>query len=202
MDDKRIYRFGSNQIRMLLGLSLTVVGVLFLIGRTVSSWFDFDFGQYTWPLFIIIPGFLLFVASFGFQPRKGMTFAVIGGGVITTGLILLIQNTYDLYATWAYSWALVFPTSVGITRCLYGNVRGQEDQAKRGLTMAGIGLAIFVFGGFFFELVIGISDLRYGAAWLAWPGLLIGLGIVFLLSSLLPRRFFSSGGSNGDDQKE
>jgi hypothetical protein len=70
---------------------------------------------------------------------------------------------------------------------VYGGLRGLDDQVKSGLSLAGIGLAIFVFGAFFFELVIGLNGLRFGVAWLCWPALLIGLGIVLLFSSLLPR---------------
>jgi hypothetical protein len=54
--------------------------------------------------------------------------------------------------------------------------------------MTGIGLAIFVVAGLFFELGIGISGFRQAASWLCWPVLLIGLGIVLLLSNLFRRR--------------
>jgi hypothetical protein len=47
---------------------------------------------------------------------------------------------------------------------------------------------MFVIGGFFFELVIGINGFNFGASWLCWPALLIGLGVVLLLTNLLPRR--------------
>jgi uncharacterized membrane protein len=204
MDDKFLNRMGPNLIRMLLGMSLILFGVLFLIGRYISSWFKFDFGHYTWPFLIIIPGILLFVASFAFESRKGMKLAAIGAGVSVSGIILLIQNTFDLYASWAYAWTLVFPTSFGITKWIYGSLRGLTDQTKSGLALTWTGLAIFVFGGFFFEQVIGISDLRYGSARIIWPGLLIVLGIILLLSSLIPRRYFLSGslGDKSTDDQE
>jgi hypothetical protein len=178
----------SNIARALVGAGLILLGILFLIGRYVGTWFDIDFGHYAWPFFIIIPGFLLFIASFAMERRAGITLAIFGGTVTTTGTILLFQNIFDLYATWAYAWALVAPTSIGLAKLVYGSVRDLKDEVKSGLNMAGIGLAIFVFGAFFFELGIGISGFRFGAAWLCWPALLIGLGIVLLLSNLLPRR--------------
>jgi hypothetical protein len=129
----------------------------------------------------------LFLFSFALEPRAGILPAIFGGMITTVGTILLIQNTFDLFASWAYAWALVAPTSIGLAKLVYGSLRGLDDQVKSGLRLAGIGFAIFVFGAFFFELVIGLNGLRFGAAWLCWPALLIGLGIVLLLSSLLPR---------------
>jgi hypothetical protein len=108
--------------------------------------------------------------------------------VTMTGVILLFQNTFDLFATWAYGWALIIPTAIGLAKLIYGGLRGLGDQVRSGLNLAGIGLAMFVLAGFFFELVIGISGFGFGAAWLLWPGLLIGLGIVLLLANFLPRR--------------
>jgi hypothetical protein len=190
----------SNIARTLVGAGLILLGILFLIGRYVGARFDIDFGHYTWPIFIIITGLFLFMGSFAFERRAGMTLAIVGGIVTTTGSILFFQNTFDLYATWAYAWALVAPTSIGLAKLIYGGLRGLGDQVKSGLKSTGIGLAIFVFGGFFFELGIGISGFRFGAAWLCWPGLLIGLGVVFLLSSFLPRRTNSSDDHEGEPQ--
>lgn len=190
----------SNVARALVGLGLILLGILFLIGRYVGTWFDIDFGHYAWPFFIIIPGFLLFIASFAMQRQTGITLAIFGGTVATTGAILLFQNIFDLYATWAYAWALVAPTSIGLAKLIYGSLRGLGDEVKSGLNMTGIGLAIFVFGALFFELGIGISGFRFGAAWLCWPALLIGLGIVLLLSNLLPRRNRPSDDHEGETQ--
>jgi hypothetical protein len=198
MSDKPIYKLGSNIVGTLVGASFIVLGILFLIGRYVSARFDIDFGHYTWPLFIITPGLLMFIASFAFERQTGITLAIFGGMVATTGAILLFQNTFNLYATWAYAWALVAPTSIGLAMLVYGVLRGLGDQVKSGLNLTGIGLAIFVFGGLFFELGLGISGFRLGAAWLYWPALLIGIGIVLLLSNSLPRRNHPSGNNEGE----
>jgi hypothetical protein len=188
MNDKPINQPNSNVLSLLLGASLILLGILFLIGRFVGTLFNFDFGHYTWPFFIIMPGLLMFLASFALERRRGITLAIFGGMVSMTGAILLIQNTFDLYASWAYAWALVAPTSIGLAKLIYGVLRGLEDQVKSGLNLTGIGFAIFVFGGVFFELVIGISGFQFGGAWLCWPALLIALGVVLLVSNLLPRR--------------
>lgn len=200
MSDQPSFKFSSNIVSTLVGVSLILLGILFLIGRYIGTRFGIDFGHYTWPFFIITPGVFLFMASFAFERRTGMILAMVGGMVATTGSILLIQNTFDLFASWAYAWALVAPTSIGLAKLVYGGLRGLQDQVKSGMNLIGVGLAIFVFGGFFFELGIGISGFHFGAAWLCWPGLLIGLGIVLLLSSLMPRRNHPSGDNEGETQ--
>jgi hypothetical protein len=188
MNDKPAYKLNSNLVSTLLGAILILLGILFLAGRYVSALLDFDLGHYAWPFFIIIPGLLIFMASFAFERRAGIPMAMFGGMVTTAGGILMLQNIFDLYASWAYAWALVAPTSVGLAKLVYGALRGLGDEVKSGLTLSGIGFAMFVIGGFFFEVVIGINGFGFGAAWQCWPGLLIGLGIILLLSNLLPRR--------------
>ena len=188
MRDKSPLNLSSRTATTLLGMLLILLGFLFLIGRYIGSLLEFDFGHYTWPFFIIIPGLLLFMVSFAVEQRAGIMLAIFGGMLATTGTILLIQNTFDLFATWAYAWALVAPTSIGLAKVSYGRLRGLGGEIKSGLKLTGIGLAIFVFTAFFFELGIGISGFRFGAAWLCWPVLLIGLGIGLLLSNLLPSR--------------
>lgn len=188
MSDKPTNKIDLSIVRILVGTGFILLGILFLVGRYVGARFDIDFGHYSWPFFVITPGVLLFITSFVFERRAGLILAIIGTMATMVGSILLIQNAFDLFASWAYAWALVAPTSIGLAKLVYGAIRGLEDQVKSGLKLTGIGLAVFVFGAVFFELAIGISGFRFGAAWLCWPALLIGLGIVLLLSSLLPRR--------------
>ena len=188
MDNKPVSTLNSKIVTGLFGAGLIFLGILFLLGRFIRVVFDFDIGHYGWPSFIIIPGVLLFMASFVFERRAGIIPAIFGGMVTMAGLILLVQNTFDVFASWAYAWALVAPTSMGLAKLAYGTLRGLEDEVKSGLTLSGIGLAIFVLGGFFFELVIGINGFHFGLAWLCGPALLIGLGAILLLSNLLPRQ--------------
>jgi hypothetical protein len=188
MNDKPSLKINSNIVSALLGAILILLGILFLIGRYVSDLFNFDIGHYSWPFFIIIPGLLMFLGSFLFERRAGIPMAIFGGMVTAAGGILLFQNIFDLYASWAYAWALIAPTSVGVAKLIYGTVRGLGDEVRSGLSLSGIGFAMFVIGGLFFEMVIGISGFGFGAAWQCWPGLLIGLGVILLLSNLLPRR--------------
>jgi hypothetical protein len=188
MDNKPVNIPGPKIVTSFLGAGLILLGILFLIGRYIRVAFDLDIGHYGWPFLIIIPGIVLFMASFLFEPRAGVTPAIFGGMVTMAGLILFVQNTFDVFASWAYAWALVAPTSMGLAKVIYGSLRGLGDEVKSGLTLSGIGLAIFVIGFLFFELVIGINGLQFGLTWLCWPALLIGLGVVLLLYNLLPRR--------------
>lgn len=185
-------KLGSNMLGSLMGASLILLGIAFLMGRLVISVFDFDIGHYAWPFFIIIPGVLMFIGAFMLERQTGSTLAMFGGMVSMTGSILMIQNIFDLYATWAYAWALIAPTSMGLAKLLYGVLRGLGDEVKTGLVMAAIGVVIFVVAGAFFELVIGLHGFRPNVSWMCWPILLIGCGVITLIVNLIPRRNSSS----------
>jgi hypothetical protein len=181
-------KFGSNMVGTLMGAILILLGIAFLIVRFILSILDFNLGYYAWPFFIIIPGMLMFLVAFMLERQAGVTLAMFGGMVTMTGGILMIQNIFDLYASWAYAWALIAPTSMGLAKLLYGALHGLGDEVKIGLTMSGIGVAIFLVAGAFFELIIGINGLRLNVSWICWPTLLIGAGILTLILNLIPRR--------------
>lgn len=192
MDNKPVTKLGSNMVGTLMGAILILLGIAFLMARFFISIFDFDLGHYTWPLFIIVPGVLMFSAAFLLERQAGVTLAMFGGMVTTTGTILMIQNIFDLYATWAYAWALIAPTSIGLSKLVYGAARGLGDEVKTGLAMTGVGAMIFVVAGAFFELIIGLNGFGLNVSWLCWPTLLIGCGIITLIVNLIPRRNSSS----------
>jgi len=192
MNGKPVTKLGSNMLGALMGAILILLGIAFLMVRFIISIFDFDFGHFSWPLFIIIPGVLMFLGSFILERQAGVTLAMFGGMVTMTGVILMIQNLFDLYATWAYAWALIAPTSMGLAKLLYGTLRGLGDEVKQGLAMTGVGAMIFVVAGAFFELIIDINGFGLNVSWLCWPTLLIGGGIITLIVNLIPRRNSSS----------
>ena len=192
MNDKPVIKLGSNMVGTLAGAILILLGIAFLVVRFILSIFDFDFGRYTWPLFIIVPGVLMFLSAFVLERQAGVTLAILGGMVTITGVILMIQNLFDLYATWAYAWALIAPTSMGLAKLLYGTLRGLGDEVKNGLAMTGVGAVIFVVAGAFFELIIDINGFGLNVSWLCLPTLLIGGGIITLIVNLIPPRNSSS----------
>lgn len=192
MNDKPVNKLGSNMAGTLAGAILILLGIAFLMVRFILSIFDFDLGHFAWPLFIIVPGVLMFLSAFVLERQAGVTLAMFGGMVATTGGILMIQNMFDLYASWAYAWALIAPTSIGLSKLLYGAVRGLGDEVKNGLAMAGVGAVIFLVAGAFFELILDLDGFGLNVSWLCWPALLIGGGIITLIVNLIPRRNPSS----------
>ena len=188
MESKPATRLGSNVVGTLVGAILILLGIAFLMTRFLISVFDFDLGHYAWPLFIIVPGVLMFLSAFLLERQAGSILAMFGGMVSMTGIVLMVQNLFDLYSTWAYAWALIAPTSMGLAKMVYGALRGWGEEVRMGLTMTGIGAVIFVVAGAFFELVIGLNGFPLHVSWLCWPSLLIGGGVITLIINLIPRR--------------
>jgi hypothetical protein len=173
-----------NRGGMIAGVILILLGVLFLAERVL----DFDLGRYGWPLFVILPGVLLFLASLAAPPREGVGLAIAGAITTIVGVILAVQNATDAWATWAYVWPLVAPGGSGVGMALYGLLRGQPDFVSTGARQVGAGLGLFVAFGLFFEGVIGLSGDPFlvGSDYL--PIVLIALGVLFLLWGLFRSR--------------
>ena len=173
----------SNQINFVLGGFLIVLGAFFLLGQL----FGFRLGHYLWPFYIIAPGVLLFIFALSAGGDSGGVLAAIGSVVTMTGLLLFFQNMTDTFQSWAYGWALVGPTAIGLGLMVYGTLKDQEKMARDGKRLATIGIVIFLVGAVFFELIIGISGFGIGRLGrFAWPILLIGLGIFFVLRNVWP----------------
>ena len=75
-----------------------------------------------------------------------------------SGVVLAVQEAYDLYQTWAYAWALVAPGGVGLGLAIYGLVTGRRDDLRGGLGALVVGIVIFLVGFLFFEGVLDLSD--------------------------------------------
>lgn len=173
---------GTERANVILAVILIGVGILFLL-RPV---FNIDFGHFTWPFFVIVPGVALFVLALSVGDPGGEPLAVIGTVITVVGLILLFQQTTDQWATWAYVWALVAPTSIGLGLVLYGTIKGHPKSVTNGTGLIKVGLGLFLAGAVFFELIIGISG--HGLGNVGWPILLIVLGVLLLFRNLLPVR--------------
>lgn len=167
----------------MVGALLITAGVIFL----VAQYLNLDLGRYGWPLFVIVPGLFLIALGIAQAPGPGAN-AVVGGVIVTTvGLILLVQNTYNLYETWAYAWALAGPTASGVGIALAGALRRDPAQGRRGLNTAGIGLVMFIGFAAFFEGVLHLSGVDFGPlGQIGFPLALIVIG-AFLLAGRLRR---------------
>ena len=164
---------GSTRSRtfvMLAGLLLIVLGVLFLIGQMINV----DVERLAWPFFVIVPGILVFFFALGREDQAGERLAMVG-------TILLFQNIFDYFQSWAYAWALVFPTSVGVGQIIYGSIKNRADMSATGRQRAVVGIIIFLVLACFFEFVIGFSGRGIGLGGFGWPVVLIVVGAVLLV---------------------
>ena len=166
------------------GIILIVIGSAFLAGRVL----DITLGPDAWPLWIIIPGLGMFVASFAIPPRGGLGLAIPGAIVTIVGAILWFQEANGLYETWAYAWALVAPTGPGLGMLAYGLVRGDRELAGDGLRTTLVGLGLFAGFALFFEGALGLSGGRIAGLDDALPVIVIGLGVLLVVLSLFGRR--------------
>jgi hypothetical protein len=180
MDERRAERRSS----IVVGALLVVVGAMFLVARIGGL----DVGRTGWPLFVILPGAVLFLVSFAIGGRAGAGFAVAGGIVTITGVVLAVQNQTGLWATWAYAWALVAPGGVGLGLLLYGALTRQREFVMSGGAALVSGLALFLVFAFFFESVIGLSGRRIAGLDALFAGGLVVLGAAIVVYSLRPGR--------------
>ncbi|MGE5551034.1 MAG: hypothetical protein ACM3ZC_10975 [Bacteroidota bacterium] len=163
-------------VKLIIGLALVILGTLHLFGELlgINPW-------RFWPLLVILPGLLFFVTMVLDGQTAGWL-AIPGSMLVTIGLILLYQSLTDHWESWAYAWALIFPTAIGIGLAIQGKWNGEEYAFESGLSLVKTGFTVFLAAGIFFELVLNISGLRddrIGA--FAWPALLVGLGLYLLV---------------------
>lgn len=170
---------------VVLGALLVVAGFLFLLFR-FAPW---DVAQYGWPALVIGTGFAFLVVGLLVRPAVGL---VIPGSIIATvGGILAVQNAFDLWGSWSYAWALVFPTSVGVGIALMGLVRRDRSQASQGAWMATIGLVLFAVFAMFFEGLLHVSGVDLGVLATLFPVFLIALGLALMFATVLRGRHVS-----------
>ena len=184
-------RAAQRQPALVIGLILVIIGAVVLLTRVT----DLSLGADAWPLWIVVPGVAMLLASFAVPPRGGLGLAVPGAIVATVGLVLWFQDANDAYATWAYAWALVAPTAAGLGTMLYGLAKGDRELAGDGFRTTLVGLALFAGFALFFEGVIGLSGEPIANLDEVLPYGLIGLGILFVVLS------FFGGGRRRDQRR-
>jgi hypothetical protein len=177
-------RLGPERGTIALGLALLVIGGLALLGRLLSI----DILGLGWPLFVLIPGVLIFAAAVVVGGTAGVGLAIPGGIVSMVGVVLSVQAATGLWATWAYAWALVAPGGVGLGLVAYGIITGQADIVRNGLPILFTGLGVCIAIGLFFEGILHLSGASRPLAEPILAGGLIALGIVILFLGLTGRR--------------
>jgi len=163
------------------GVILVIIGGALLVGRLVALSLD----NVGWPVWIVVPGVAMLVGSLFIPPRGGLGLAVPGTILAMVGLVLWVQDAYDLYATWAYAWALVAPTGPGLAMLLYGLAHRDGELAADGLRTTLVGLGLFAGFALFFEGVIGLSGRPIANLDVVLPYAAIGLGVLLVVASLL-----------------
>jgi len=172
----------SDRGPMLFGAGLLFMGFILLAGRLLNI----PFGNFLWPFIFIVPGALVFLFALSSENSSGEGLSILGGILSMLGFVFLMQTITGFWASWAYIWALVAPTSIGLSQMVYGNLKKRDTIAASGLRLTKIGLSIFSAGFLFFELVLGISG--FGLARFGLP--VFPMILIFAGAFLLVRSFF------------
>ncbi len=169
-----------------LGTILVLVGVGWFVLRELRIDPFAEIADAGWPLFVIIPGVALLIASLVRTPPDGVGLAIAGSIVTTVGIVLGYQQATGHWESWAYAWVLVGPGAAGLGMVVYGLIFGLRDLLASGARLIAIAAAIFVAGYWFFETTFatGRSPIEFGA-W--WPVVFVGAGLLVLVAGLLSR---------------
>ncbi len=165
---------GNNGGRLVGGLILIGIGLVALLGNL----FRFDVWHYLWPLFIIAFGIAFFAGMLaGGKSAGGL--AIPGSIFCALGVLMFLQNVFDHWESWAYAWALVAPAGVGIGLLIFSRWSDKPELVRPGRILITIGLLIFIVGGLFFELSVGLFSFTH-AGNVVGPLLLILIGVLIL----------------------
>jgi hypothetical protein len=167
-----------------LGALLIALGLILLGALFIPQGIAFGISRFGWPLLIIVPGITLLVM--GMTVRGVQALCIPGSMVAILGVILAIQNAFDLYATWAYAWALIAPGGVGLGMWLQGMATSSPGLRTNGMRLMGTGSLLFLGFGAFFEGLLHISGRDFGVVGQTFlPAVLILFGILLLVQRLL-----------------
>lgn len=175
---------------IVLGLLLIAAGIVFLAMQYLNLQLPFDLGSVGWPIFVLAPGVVLLLIGLLLPGAPGAGLSVAGTIVTMIGLLLAYQSSTSHWTSWAYAWALVAPSAVGLGMLLWGVLHLSRDAVRSGLATLGVGLVLFLVGFGFFEGVLNLGGQR-GFAPLgrqALPLALIVAGVALIATRLVPRR--------------
>ena len=166
--------------QLYFGLVLVLTGGLFLADQLLGIGLMADY----WPLLILLFGLTLFVGMLAVG-KQGAGLAIPGSVLVVLGLLLFIQNRYNLWITWAYAWALLI-SATGLGMLIMNGYFKSERLRRAAGMVIGIGLALFVSLGVVFEIILNIFDSDFQS------GIFLGAGLVLLgLFVVLSRPLFA-----------
>ncbi|MEA3326506.1 MAG: head GIN domain-containing protein, partial [Chloroflexota bacterium] len=135
---------------------------------------------------IILLGVTFFVGMVA-AGKRGSGLAIPGAVITMLGILLFIQNTFILWVTWAYAWALLI-SAAGLGLLIMNLYIKRVNLRRVAGLLIGIGLILFVIFGVLFELILDISGTNMNS------GLFLGGGLVLLgIFVILSRPLFSKG---------
>lgn len=177
--ENRISSRSQRSSGAVLGVFLVVAGLLYL----AEQYLPFNVGEYGWPLFVVLGGLALLIAGVAIRPASGLI--IVGSMATVSGLILAVQNTFGLWASWSYAWALVAPGAVGLGIAIRGLASGSSQEVERGGWLALVGVSLFAVLALFFEGSLRINGFDPGSAGnIILPLVLIGLGVAFVARAI------------------
>jgi len=156
---------------IVMGAILIALGILYFLLELIHINVN-QLLHYGWPVLVAFPG--LVITVIGMSVREVNTLCIPGAIVSVAGIVLLIQNLWNIFGTWTYAWALVAPGGMGLGMWLQGVVYGSAGLRATGAHTMGVGLVFFLAGLVFFERVLHVSGAPTGPLW------------VFVLSVVLP----------------
>jgi hypothetical protein len=159
------------------GLLLILLGAAFLMAQLYPTLFEWLDPSRNWPLIVIGVGLLMLVIGLlTGVPAMAVPACIIGG----IGGLLYWQNFTGNWGSWSYVWTLI-PGFVGVGIIISGLLSGQGRKALReGSGTILVSVVLFAIFGF----LMGGTDF----SGLAWPILLIGVGVIVLVRSLFRLR--------------
>ena len=169
----------STRASLVGGALLILLGLVFLAGQVLNI----QVWNFTWPFIIIGVGGLFFVAMLLGGKNLG-ALAIPGSIIAGIGLILFVQNTFNIWESWAYSWALII-LFVGIGIFIHGVWSGLPEARSSGLRVMRVGLVLFLVFGAFFGLLFTLTGVYGMSNGLFWAVGLMVLGAYMLISRLV-----------------
>lgn len=167
---------------VLVGVTLIIVGVLLTAGQLLG----YRIVGLGWPLFVIVPGLLFFLAAFSVPPGRGIAYLAVPGSIIlVTGIILQLQTVSGDWQSWSYVWALIAPGAVGLGLLVAGLRERSRAVRIVGTWLLGAGVLLFVIAEWFFVRVLETGGPGLGRGFgLLMPALLVLLGLLVILRGL------------------
>ncbi len=163
----------ENKSSIVLAAILIVVGAFLLVTRV----FPVDFDIFKGPFIVMGVGVIFLVAAI--LTRNG-ALAIPGSIIGGIGGILYYQELTGNWSSWSYAWTLI-PGFVGVGILLSGLIARDHARFDSGglVLIALSAIGFLIFGGAF---GLGWEISQY------WPVLLIGVGVIVLISALFQKK--------------